>query len=318
MKAMLIRNYGSPDVFELGEVELPVIKDNEMLVRVSGSSVNPVDAGIRRGLLKSFIRLKLPAILGVDVSGEVVATGKSVSKFSVGDRVYAYMGLSRSGGYGEFIAMPENYASRIPDNLDTIDAGVVPGVGMTAYEAFTIHAPLARGMKVLINGATGGVGTYAIQIAKHFGTDVTAVCSSERAGLARQLGADKVIDYQSTDIFHLKERYDVILNCVRGVNFRKFKKLLSPGGHLIVITGSPLEIPLIKFSNFLSSRKTKSFFVKIEGSILEGLSRLIASGNVKPVIQKIYPWTELSKAHKAMEAGKIAGKIGIAINPIHV
>ena len=313
MKAMLVKKYGNPDVFEWGQIEPPTIGEDELLVRVWGSSVNPVDTGIRRGLLKSFVRLKLPAILGVDVSGEVVEVGKRVTKFKAGDRVYAFMGINKNGGYGEFVAMPENFAAKVPENLDLAEAGTVPGVGMTAYEAFTVHAPIKKGMKVLINGATGGVGTYAIQVAKYFGAEVTAVCSTEKVELAKQMGADRIIDYKKQDLFDTAEKFDIILNCVRGIGFKKLTKLLVPDGKSLVIAGSPLEMPLMKLSNLFSSRKTIPFFVKSEGAILEGLSELIQSGTVKPVIQKMYPWKELPQAHRDVEAGKIAGKIGIAI-----
>ncbi|MFC5271181.1 NADP-dependent oxidoreductase [Adhaeribacter terreus] len=314
MKAMLIRKYGDLDVFEWGEVDPPILKEDEMLVKVYGSSVNPVDASIRKGYLKSFVRLKLPAVLGVDASGEVVKVGKAVRKFSVGDKVYAFMGISNNGGYGEFISIPETFAAKVPDNLDLTEAGVVPGVGMTAYEAFTVHAPVRKGMKVLIIGATGGVGTYAIQIAKHLGAEVTAVCSSEKINLARQLGADQLVDYRSENILNTNERYDVILNCVRGIGFGKLKRLLKPGGKSIVIAGSPLELPLIKLSNLFSSKKTVPFFVKTDGAVLENLSQLIRACHVKLVIDRIYSWKDLPEAHARVEKGGITGKIGIAID----
>jgi NADPH:quinone reductase-like Zn-dependent oxidoreductase len=313
MKAMLIKSYGDPDVFYSGETQMPFIKDDEILVKVYGSSVNPVDAGIRRGMLKSFVRLKLPAVLGVDVSGEVVEVGKKVNKFKTGDRVYAFTGISKNGGYGEYIAVPDSFAAIVPENLNIIDAGVVPGVGMTAYEAFTMYAPIKPGMKVLINGATGGVGTYAIQIAKQFGAEVTAVCSTEKVELAMQLGADKIVDYKKQNILNAEEKYDIILNCVRGIGFRKFLKLLRPGGKSLVIAGGPLEIPLIKLSNLFSSKKTISFFVKTDGRTLEGLSNLIREGRVKPVIERTYSWKDLANAHRHVETGKIAGKIGVSM-----
>jgi len=314
MKAMLIKKYGNPDEFYLGNTNKPTIKEDEILIKVYGSSVNPVDTSIRKGYLKSFVRLKLPAILGVDASGEVVEAGKSVRKFKVGDKVYAFMGISNNGGYGEFISIPETFAAKIPDNLDVTEAGVVPGVGMTAYEAFTIHAPVKIGMKVLIIGATGGVGTYAIQIAKYLGAEVTAVCRSEKVNLARLLGADYVVDYKSQNILSTKERYDVVLNCVRGIGFGKIKSLLKSGGKSIVIAGSPLELPFIKLSNLFSSKKTIPFFVKTDGTILERLSQLIQAGHVKPVIDKIYSWKELSEAHICVERGGVTGKIGISVD----
>ena len=169
MKAMLINKYGSPNVFEQKEVPVPKINDHELLVKVYGSSVNPVDCALRKGKLKSFIRLKLPTVLGVDVNGIVEKIGNNVTQFTLGDRVYAFLGLQRNGAYAEFVAIPESYAATIPSNLNIAHAGVVPVVGMTAYQAFTEYAPIKQGMKVLINGAGGGVGTFAIQIAKAMG-----------------------------------------------------------------------------------------------------------------------------------------------------
>jgi NADPH:quinone reductase-like Zn-dependent oxidoreductase len=292
---------------------MPVVKEDEILVKVYGTSVNPVDAGIRRGSLKGFVRLNLPAVLGVDVSGEVVEVGKKVTKFKRGDKVYAFTGITKNGGYGEYITLPDSFAATVPQNLNIIDAGVVPGVGMTAYEAFTIHAPITPGMKVLINGATGGVGTYAIQIAKHFGAQVTAVCSTEKVELAKGLGADKIIDYKKQNILKSEEKYDIILNCVRGIGFRKFLRLLRPGGKSLVIAGRPLEIPLITLSNLFTFKKTIPFFVKTDGRLLEGLSNLIREDKVKPVIEKTYLWKDLALAHRHVETGKIAGKIGVSM-----
>lgn len=313
MKAMLIKNYGTPDEFYAGEIETPTIKNDEILVKVAASSVNPVDTAIRKGSFKAFIRLKLPTVLGVDTSGVVVEVGSSVRKFKQGDRVYAFTGVNRNGGYGEFAAIPESFAAIIPANLDITEAGVVPGVGMTAYEAFTVHAPITKGMQVLINGATGGVGTYAVQIAKYFGAEVTAVCSTDKISIAKELGADTVIDYKKQDLFATTEKYDIVLNCVRGIPFRRLKSLLKPGGKSIIIAGIPAEIPLIPLSNLFSSRKTISFMVKTDGKILNGLSELIQRGAVRPVIEKIYSWNELPEAHRQAERGNNVGKIGITI-----
>ena len=314
MKAMLIDAYGEPDVFRFGEVEKPRVKDDELLVKVFGSSVNPVDCGIRRGLLKNFINLKLPAVLGVDASGVIVETGKFVKNFKVGDKVYAFLGIRRNGGYGEFITIPESYSALTPNNIDIVDAGVVPGVGMTAYEAFYVQTELKPNEKVLINGAAGGVGTYAVQIAKNLGAEVTGVCSTSKADFIKQLGADKVIDYKMETISSVKEKYDVILNCVRGTKITELKKLLKKDGRLIDITGNPMVTPFLKIANIFTSQKTFSFFVKTNGKNLEGLTKLIETGKVKPVIQKTYSWKELPEAHKQVETGRVTGKICIRID----
>jgi alcohol dehydrogenase len=173
MKAMLIRRYGGPEVFEAGEVEPPRPDPGEILVRVRGSSVNPVDTAIRSGMLRLFVRLGMPAVLGVDVAGEVVERGAGATRFTVGDRVFAYTGLSRPGGCGELVALPESYFARVPSKLTWAEAGTIPGVGATAYQAFT---------------------TYAIQIAKALGAEITVTASGGKAAFVRDLGADQVID----------------------------------------------------------------------------------------------------------------------------
>jgi NADPH:quinone reductase-like Zn-dependent oxidoreductase len=313
MKAMLINSYGSPDMFGYGDIETPAISESEILVRVKGSSVNPVDCGIRAGLLKSFVRLKLPAVLGVDVSGEVVEAGRNVTKFKVGDKVYAFMGIKRNGGYGEFVAIPESFAARTPRNISVAEAGVVPGAGMTAVEAFTTHAALKAGDEVLINGAAGGVGTYAIQIAKRMGAHVTAVCSAGKINLARELGADSVIDYSREDLHGTKTRYDVILNCVRGMSDMKLARLLKPRRTLVSIVGNPLLIPFLKLRNLFSSKKVIAFFVATDGENLQKLTEWIEQGKVKPIVEKTYSWKQLADAHRHCETGRVAGKIAIEV-----
>jgi NADPH:quinone reductase-like Zn-dependent oxidoreductase len=312
---MLIPKYGSPDVFEFGEIDTPKPTSDQILVRVKSSSVNPVDCGIRAGLLKSFVQLKLPAVLGVDVSGEVVEAGRNVTKFKVGDNVYAFMGIKRNGGYGEYVAIPESFAARTPRNISVAEAGVVPGVGMTAVEAFTTHAALKTGGEVLINGAAGGVGTYAIQIAKLMGARVTAVCSTGKINLVRELGADAVIDYTREELHGANARYDVILNCVRGMSDVKLTKLLEPRGTLVSIVGNPLQLPLLKLRNLFASKKIAAFFVATLGENLQTLTEWIEQGTVKPVIEKTYSWKQLADAHRHCETGRVAGKIAITVNP---
>jgi NADPH:quinone reductase-like Zn-dependent oxidoreductase len=314
MNAMLIHKYGGPEVFQFGEIETPQIKDDEILVKVKGSSVNPVDAGIRRGLLKSFVRLKLPAVLGVDVAGEVVEVGKNVRRFKPGDRAFAFTGIQKGGGYGEFAAMPESFAAHFPENITFPEAGNVPGVGLTAFEAFTVRAPLRPGMKVLVYGAGGGVGVFAVQIAKALGAQVTGIVSTPKMELVKNLGADVVIDYKKEDPFATPERFDVLLNCVRGESNARLKRLLRPGGKLLDIMGNPLLTPFVKLANLFSSKKTVRFMVGTNGELLEGLSRLIGEGKVKPVVEKAFSWKELSAAHRLVEAGKMAGKIAISIS----
>ena len=308
---MLIHRYGGPEVFERGEIATPRPGHGEVLVRVRGSSVNPVDCGIRAGMLKSFLRLRLPAVLGVDVAGEVVELGEGVTRLSLGDRVFAYTGLER-GGYGELVVLPETYLARVPASLSWAEADTVPGVGATAYEAFTVHAPLNPGMRVFINGVAGGVGTYAVQVAKALGAEVTGTCSAAKAALVRELGADHVIDYTKGDPFAPGRcSYDVVLNAVRGAPLARLRPLLRRGGVLVTVTGTPPQAALAKVRNLVSSRRTVVFFVKTSGALLDGLAKMIEKGQVRPIVEKTYSWDELAEAHRRVETGRVVGKIAV-------
>ncbi len=317
MKAMLIHRYGGPEVLERGEVETPRPGRGEVLVRVHASSVNPVDASLRAGMLQTFVRLRLPAVLGVDLAGEVVELGEGVSGFAKGDRVFAFTGLDRGGGYGELAVVPATFLGRVPASLSWAEAGTVPGVGITAYEAFTVHAPVKPGMRVFINGGAGGVGTYAIQVAKALGAEVTATCSGAKSALVRSLGADQVLDYTQADPFaggH--ESYDVVLNCVRGPSLAPMRKLLKKHGVLVTVTGSPLEVAEAKVRNLVSSQRTVAFYVQTSGALLEGLAQLIERGQVRPVVEQTYAWSELAEAHRRVETGRVAGKIAVILEGI--
>lgn len=190
--------------------------------------------------------------------------------------MFAFTGIKLGGGYGELVVLPETYLGRVPASLNWAEAGTVPGVGATAYEAFTVHTSLKPGMRVFINGAAGGVGTYAIQIAKALGAEVTGTCSESKATLVRELGADHVVDYTKGDPFAAGHgTYDVVLDAVRGTSLARLRKLLRPGGVLVTINGYPWDVGLAWIRNLISSRRTVVFFVKTSGVLLDGLAKMI-------------------------------------------
>ena len=312
MRAMVIRRYGEPENFTMEDIEPPKPEPDEVLVRVHGSSVNPLDTGIRHGMLAAMIPLDFPAVLGVDVSGEVVTLGATASRFSIGDRVYAYTGVGAGGGYGEFAAVAEQSLARVPDTLDLVKAGSVPGVGATAYEAFTVHAPLEPGMRVFINGAAGGVGTFAIQVAKAMGAEVAGTCSTSKMDFVASLGA-RALDYSKGDPMSRKGGHDVVLNAVRGADESELLTLLKRGGRLVTIVGSPDDLAQSKAGDLKRSAEVIPFFVSSKAACLEGLSRLIEQGKVKPVIEKTYALADLPDAHRRVETGRVAGKVCVDV-----
>jgi NADPH:quinone reductase-like Zn-dependent oxidoreductase len=313
MKAMVIHRYGDADVFEFANVEAPHPRPDQVLVRVHGSSVNPLDTGIRRGML--MVQLEFPAVLGVDVSGEVVEVGENSSRFAVGERVYAYTGVGAGGGYGELAAVAEASLARVPDNLDLVAAGAVPGVGATAVEAFTVHAPIEPGMRVFINGAAGGVGTFAIQVAKALGADVTGTCSTSKADLVNSLGA-QVVDYTDGDAFTQKQTYDVVLNAVRGADENQLRTLLKDGGTLVTVVRRPGEPASPTNGGDVPCTSVIPFIVNSNSACLDRLSTMIEDNDVQPIIEKTYPLAELPEAHQRVETGRVAGKVCIDVTAV--
>jgi NADPH:quinone reductase-like Zn-dependent oxidoreductase len=312
MKAIVINRYGGPEVLEYTDVERPCIAEDEILVRVRATSVNPVECFIRSGRLRRFFRLKLPAILGVDVSGEVVEVGAAVQKFKAGDEVYAFIRESRGGAYAEYAAVPAAWAGRKPVNLSHNETAA-PGVALTALQTLHHVAQLRAGKKVLINGGAGGVGTYAIQIARALGAEVTTVCSTSKVALVKRLGAQRVIDYTQEDFTQDKSRYDVILDCVGNHTYLTLHRLLKPGGIHITITPRPHHYLFSRFSIFTPGKRSKVFIVE-PGLEIDRLTQMMGGGQVKPVIDQVYPLAQMAEAHRYCERGRTAGKIVVTID----
>jgi NADPH:quinone reductase-like Zn-dependent oxidoreductase len=210
MKAAVINGYGAPEVLQYTEVEKPQIKPNQMLVRVYASSVNPIDWKIRKGMLKVLTGNKFPMILGFDVSGEVVEVGTQVTQFKPGDSIYAHLNQLPGGAYAEYAAVAEKSAAAKPTNMSHEEAAAVPLAAMTALQAWRDEGNLKLGQKVLINGASGGVGTFAVQIAKVLGAEVTAVCGTRNLEMVKSLGADRLIDYKQQDFTKDTTKYENI------------------------------------------------------------------------------------------------------------
>ena len=321
MKAIKFCEYGPPDVLKVKEIEKPVPKDNELLVRVRAASLNFIDAGLVRGpsILRLMSGLRKPKFTGFgrDFAGVVEVTGKDVTEFKPGDEVF---GL-RWGALAEYVCARKDHVALKPTNITFEQAGAVGLAGLTALQGLKtgkIHA----GQKILINGASGGVGTFALQIAKAFDTDVTAVCSTRNVEIARTLGADHVIDYTKEDFTKREERYDLLFDNVNNHSFSERRRLLKPGG-ICVLAGigsaglhkGQLGRIAGNFTAAWRSRfvdqKFESYVTTSNGADLKFLSDLMAEGKVTPFVEKTYSLDQTADALRYFEDGHARGKLVI-------
>ncbi|MBD2627970.1 NAD(P)-dependent alcohol dehydrogenase [Trichormus variabilis] len=310
MKAVVIRRYGSAEVLQYEEVEQPKIKPEQLLVKVYASSVNPIDWKIRKGMLSLLTGNNFPMILGFDVAGEVVEVGSQVTRFQVGDAIYGSTSLP-GGAYAEFAAIPENFAAPKPTNMSYEEAATVPLAALTALQSLQNLGDIKSGQKVLINGASGGVGVFAVQIAKALGAEVTGVCSTRNLDLVKSLNADLVIDYTQQDFTEGNVQYDIIFDAVAKGEFSNCRKVLKPNGVYISTLPNPEVIVQSFLTMFLPGQKVK-FVLEIPNSKdLVYLKNLIEGGKMRTVCDRTYPLQELAEAHWYSEGERAVGKIAI-------
>ncbi len=322
MKAMVFTQYGAPDVLQLKEIPMPTPKENEVLVRVMAASVNAADWHLLRGdpfLLRlnfGLLRPKL-SILGADIAGKIEVIGNKVKQFKVGDEVFADISGFGFGAFAEFICVPEQALVHKPSNLSFVQAAAVPMAAVTALQGLRDHGKIRAGQKVLIHGASGGVGTFAVQLAKTFGADVTAVCSTQKLELAKSLGADKVIDYSQEDFTKNGQRYDLILAVNGNRSILEYKKALSPNGISLTIGGAMSQLMQAIFWGSLLSligkQKMGSVLAKPNIQDLAFIRDLIMAGKISPVVDKTYSFQQIPEAIRYLETGKARGKVVIHI-----
>lgn len=312
MKAFVIRRYGSAEVLQYEDVEQPKIKPDQILVKIHASSVNPVDWKIRQGMLQLLTGYNFPMILGFDLAGEVVEVGSGVRRFQLGDAIYGSTALP-GGAYAEFAAIPENLAAPKPMNLSYEEAAVVPLAALTALQALRDQGNIQSGQTVLINGAAGGVGIFAVQIAKALGTKVTGVCSTKNLDLVKSLGADRVIDYKQQDFTQETGQYDIIFDAVGKRSPSDCKRVLKPNAVYITTLPSAESFVQSILTTFLPGQKVKFILEKPNTKDLLYLKELIESGNIRVVIHRTYPLSELAAAHTESETERAVGKIAIAV-----
>jgi NADPH:quinone reductase-like Zn-dependent oxidoreductase len=323
MKAIVFTQYGSPDVLQLKEVEKPVPKGGEVLVKIFASSINYVDWQVLRGksiLLRLMNGLLKPRhhILGDDIAGKVEKVGKNVSKFQTGDEVF---GISNFSAFAEYACVPEKVLANKPVNMTFEEAAALPEAGITALQALLNKGQTKSGQKVLICGASGGVGTFAVQIAKSFETEVTGVCSTSKLEMLRSIGADKVIDYTQEDFTESGQRYDLILATGGYHSIFDYARALNTEGTYVCVGGSATQYfqailfgPLISLT---SGKKLGSMLGNPNIEDYELLIKLFEAGKVVPVIDRIYSLSEIPDALRYYGGGHARGKVVIRIENNH-
>lgn len=309
MKAVTINRYGSIDVLEYSEVEQPKITPNQLLVKIHSTSVNPVDWKIRQGQLQLLSGFNFPIVLGSDLSGVVLEVGEQVKNFEPGDEIYTFVNPLVGGAYAEYAAVPVETAALKPKNMTHSQAAAVPVAGLTAFQGLLDLGQIRPGDKVLINGASGGVGTFAVQIAKAMKAEVTGVCSSNNITLVESLGANRVIDYNQIDFTQQIEQYDIIFDAVGKETFSACEKVLKPEGIYISTLPTVENLAPTFFTLFVPGQKSKLILAQPSPRDLIAIRELIEDGLVKSIIDRTYKLAEIAEAHAYSEMGHTVGKI---------
>jgi NADPH:quinone reductase-like Zn-dependent oxidoreductase len=326
VKAIVRGRYGSPDVLELTEIDKPEPGDDEVLVRVHAASVNPADWHFLRGTpyiarLQLGLRKPKDRVLGCDVAGRVEAVGKDVTMFRPGDDVFGSPFMHGLGAFAEYVCVPEDLLAPKPTTLSFEQAAAVPLAASTALQGLRDHGRIEPGQRVLIIGASGGVGTFAVQIAKSFEAEVTGVCSTRNVDIARSLGADHIIDYTEEDFTKSGQKYDLIFQLAGTRSPSECRGALTPKGTLVLSSGEsdgrwigPVEriVKALVLSPFVS-QKMVSFTVKPNKEDLQFLRQLIETGKLAPVIDRTYPLAEVPEAIRYLEEGHARGKVVITV-----
>ena len=322
MKAIVYKKYGPPEVLQLQEVETPAPKDNEVLIQIHATTVTsgdwrvrsliaPLGFGFIMRLVLGFSKPRQP-ILGTELAGVVVSVGKAVRKFKVGDAVFAFSDMAM-GCYAEYKCMPQDGALALkPPNLSFDEAAALSFGGTTALSFFR-RGKLQRGERVLINGASGGVGTAAVQLAKHFGAQVTGVCSAANVDLVKSLGADHVIDYTQQDFTQNGQTYDVIVDNVGTAAFSRCKSSLKKEGRLLMVLGALPQMLQIPWVSMTSDKKIIAGPASASAEDLRFLAELSVAGQFKPVIDRRFPFEQMVQAHRYVDTGRKRGNVVITL-----
>jgi NADPH:quinone reductase-like Zn-dependent oxidoreductase len=308
MKAVRIHDYGSVDVLKIEDIPIPEITENDLLIKVYATSVNPVDWKVREGLVRWRNLHQLPLTLGWDVSGVVDKTGSKVQKFKIGDEVYSRPAIERNGSYAEFIAVRESEVAFKPKSITHEEAASIPLVGLTVWESLVTTANIQAGQKVLIHAAAGGVGSMAVQIARIYGCYVIGTAYEGNIEFVKNLGAHEVIDYKNQNFSEILKDIDVVFDTVGGTTQENSWKVLKEGGMLMSIINKPAD-------EIATQYKARSgyIFVQSNGNTLETLRHLIDSGKLKPVVGSVFSLDEIKQAQELSQSKRAKGKIVIKV-----
>ncbi|MEO8577046.1 MAG: NADP-dependent oxidoreductase [Gemmatimonadales bacterium] len=332
MKAFVLDRYGNADAVRLREMPEPDVRDNDVLVQVHAAGVNLLDSKIRTGEFKRILPYRLPIILGHDVAGVVVRVGARVQRFKPGDEVYARPADGRIGSFAEFIAIKEDDVASKPKALTMDEAASIPLVGLAAWQVLIERAHLEKGQKVLVHAGSGGVGTFAIQLAKHLGAIVATTTSAANLDLVKSLGAGIVIDYKKEDFADVLRDYDVVVNSLDKATLEKSLRVLKPGGQLISISGPPdaafarsigaswfLRTVMSVLSRGIRAKAkrhhaTYSFLLmRASGEQLTEITALIDRGIIRPVMDRVFPFASTKEAMAYVESGRAKGKVVVSL-----
>jgi NADPH:quinone reductase-like Zn-dependent oxidoreductase len=329
MRAYVLKHYGGPEGALLMDVPAPTPRPRDILVEVRAAGLNPVDFKFRQGKLRAILRLKLPLVLGNELAGEVIAVGSYVKRFRVGDRVFARVAKDRAGAFAEQACVDEDDAAHMPRNLDFTAAAAVPLAGLTALQALRDELRVKPGQKVFISGGAGGVGTFAIQIAKWLGAHVTTTASKRGEALVRSLGCDEVIDYTVHDISNEDGRFDAGFDLIGGKTLEQMFEIMKPGTKIVSVAALPepqtairdlggrraLSLIFWLISYGIRSRARRAgisyryLFMHPSGSDLALLAELIEQGKLKATVDRTYPFAKIAEALDYVESGRAKGKV---------
>ncbi|WP_182812343.1 NADP-dependent oxidoreductase [Bacillus sp. ME78] len=331
MKAMIIDRYGKVPM-RMAEVPTPEINEYEVLAEIHAASINPIDFKIRDGKVKMLLKYEMPLILGNDFAGVITKVGSKVTRFKVGDEIYARPRKNKIGTFAEYIAIHEDDIALKPKNLSFEEAAPIPLVGLTSYQALHDIMQLQKGQKILIHAGSGGVGTFAIQLAKIMGAIVTTTASEAGANLVTSLGADEIINYKTEKFEDILKNYDAVFDTIGGATLEKSFNIIKRGGNIVSVSGMPnarfgKEFGSGFFKTLLFSLASKKLtalekkhnaqysflFMKPSGDQLRTIANYIEAGQIKPVIDRVFPFEDAQKAMEYSESGRAKGKIIVKI-----